>query len=74
MIPLESSLCDDNQEFMSMVTELGIEVQWGDPTDKRTDGFQEQAVKQIELTCKALLAENAKLLSQLSQVHSSNIC
>ena len=50
---------DDNKEFMAMVTELGIEVQWGDPTDKRTDGFQEQAVKQIELTCKALLAEGA---------------
>ena len=47
----------DNAEFMTMCKELGIEVVWGDPTDKRSDGFCENAVKQIELSAKAIMAE-----------------
>jgi hypothetical protein len=49
---------DDNDEWMSMCKELGIEVIYGDPTDKRSDGFEENAVKMIELSAKALMSEN----------------
>jgi hypothetical protein len=49
---------DDNVEFMTMCKEMVIEVIWGDPTDKRSDGFCENAVKQIELTAKAIMADS----------------
>ena len=50
---------ESNKEFNAMCEELSIKVEWSDPTDKRSDGFAESAVKQIELTCKAIMAENA---------------
>ena len=50
---------DLNKEFNAMCEEMGIKVEWSDPTDKRSDGFAESAVKAIELTCKAILAEQA---------------
>ena len=49
---------DDNVEFMTMCKEMVIEVIWGDPTDKRSDGFCENAVKHIELTAKAIMADS----------------
>jgi hypothetical protein len=50
---------DDNVNWIKMCTEHSVRCIWSDPTDKRSDGFAEGAVKMIELTCKAIMANNA---------------
>ena len=50
---------DDNTSFIRMCAEMRTRCIWGDPTDKRSDGFSEQAVKMIELTGKSIMASNA---------------
>jgi hypothetical protein len=50
---------DDNKEWLEMCTEMECRTVWSDPTDKRSDGFAEQAVKMIELSGKSIMAANA---------------
>ena len=53
------SAADDNQEWTDMCKRMQVRTIWSDPTDKRSDGFAEQAVKMIELTGKSIMASNA---------------
>ena len=50
---------DDARNWVEVLKEFGILCEWGDPTDKRSDGFQENAVKQMEIGTKAMMMENA---------------
>ena len=50
---------NDNEEWMNMCAEMQVRCEWSDPTDKRSDGFAEQAVKMIELSGKSIMASNA---------------
>lgn len=50
---------DDNVEWNEMLKRNRVRCEWGDPTDKRSNGFQEQAVKMIELGAKAIMAQTA---------------
>ena len=50
---------DDGAEWNEMTKEMGINCIWGDPTDKRSMAFAENAVKQIELGTKYIMAENS---------------
>ena len=50
---------DDNKVWIDMCKRMSVRVIWSDPTDKRSDGFAEQAVKMIELTGKSIMAANA---------------
>ena len=50
---------DDNATWIEMCKKHGTRCVWSDPTDKRSDGFAEQAVKMIELTTKSIMASNA---------------
>eukprot|EP01043_Picozoa_sp_COSAG02_P046795 COSAG02_NODE_4415_length_5383_cov_1116.550719_4_plen_69_part_00 len=35
--------------------EMQVRTVWSDPTDKRSDGFAEQAVKMVELSGKSII-------------------
>ena len=48
-----------NVEWNAMLKRHGVICEWGDPTDKRSNGYQEQAVKMIELGAKAIMAQAA---------------
>jgi hypothetical protein len=50
---------DDNAEWLEMLKRNRTLCEWGDPTDKQSNGFQEQAVKMIELGAKAIMAQTA---------------
>lgn len=50
---------DDNTEWLEMLKRNRVLCEWNDPTDKRSNGFQEQAVKMIELGAKAIMAQTA---------------
>ena len=50
---------DMNEAWNAMLKRHRVRCEWGDPTDKRSNGFQEQAVKMIELGAKAIMAQTA---------------
>jgi hypothetical protein len=50
---------NDNKEWIQMCKEMQVRTVWSDPTDKRSDGFAEQAVKMVELSGKSIMASNA---------------
>ena len=50
---------DDARKWVEVLNEFGILCEWGDPTDKRSDGFQENAVKQMEIGTKAMMLQNS---------------
>lgn len=50
---------NDNREWIKMCKEMEVRTEWSDPTDKRSDGFAEQAIKMIELSGKSIMASNA---------------
>ena len=50
---------DDNAEWNDMCKRMGVHCHYGDPTHKRSMAFAENAVKQIELGTKYIMAENS---------------
>ena len=50
---------DDNREWIDMLKRNRVQCEWSDPTDKRSSGFQESAVKIIELGAKAIMSQTA---------------
>ena len=55
-LDLEGGWRDDAKKFMNIKRELGLEITYSDPQDKRTNGRAENACLMMEVTVKAILA------------------